>query len=722
MVLFNQLRDHLSSFDLVLERSVILLSIRKGLMLVVPFLLIGSFALVVTSLPVPAYQHLMTALWGSHWKFIWDSIISGSFGILSIIMTLAVSYSYATESNERGKPFVNPMIAALVSLCSLITLSGFVNKGVSVAAFGASGLFSAILVASLSAKLFMALSRLERLRVRSFTDGASAAFNDAIDGIIPSLITVFLFAAAGFILFGLFGTQDLQQLTAGIFVSLFRHLGDSVWSALLFILLIHLFWIFGIHGNNVLDSVARGIYAPALTANQQLVANHLAPVHVFTKTFFDVFVFMGGCGGTLCLVLAIFLNGRHKNLRRHAAFSLVPVLFNVNELIVFGIPIVLNPVYIIPFVVTPLLLTLVAFTATAAGMVPYTTHGVEWTTPVLLGGYSATGSMAGSLLQVLNLVLGTACYLPFVHIAEHQTRERMKRTLARIGHAIEDSPKARNRSDLIARHDNVGMAARALAADLKHDLDRDRLMLFYQPQVDDRGEIIGVEALLRWKHEIYGSIPPQVAIALAEESRVFDQLDSWILDTACRKLRALQDLGIGGITMSINTTAPRLEGNAVCENLKAAIATYGIPPEALKIEITEKDALSLSHGTIQRMNEIRALGVKLAMDDFGMGHTSLLYLRECIFDTVKIDGSLVTGMMTNPVCREIISTIVALGRTLSFSVIAEFVETEAERDQLQSLGCCQYQGYLYSKGLSGEELVGFIESWRSRLALVADPS
>ena len=707
MQLFRSLRTELSSLDILLERSAMLLAIRRGLTLIIPFVLIGSFALVLTSLPIPIYQRGMTALFGQYWKLICGAVINGSFGVLSILMTLAVSYSYAEESNHHGDGYVNPLIAAMVSLGALLTLSGFVSRGPSLAAFGATGMFSAFLVASLSAKLYGGLNRRKWLRVRSFTDGASAAYNDAVSAIVPAVATIALFAGAGFALNRLFGIQDLQQMLSGVLLSLFRGLGYSLWSGLLFILLVHAFWIFGIHGSNVLEAVAQGIYTPALAANQQLAA----PANILTKTFFDTFVLIGGCGSMLCLVIAIFLAAGHNNLRRQARFSLVPVLFNVNELLVFGIPIVLNPVYLIPFVGTPLLLTLVAFGATAAGLVPPTTHPVEWTTPVLLGGYAATGSLAGSALQLVNLALGVLCYLPFVRLSEHRTRERMQRTLKDIFETIEASPQTSARTALLSRHDDIGMAARVLAADLEHDLDRGRLQLFYQPQVDDHGIIVGVEALLRWKHDLYGYIAPPIAVSLAEESHFFEKLDQWIMDTACGKMRELLDLGLTGITMSINTTAAQLEGHGLVANLKRAIAAHRLAPECLKIEITEKDALSASNATFEHLAEIHALGVKLAMDDFGMGHTSILYLKEYIFDTVKIDGSLVTGLLTSPACSEIIASIVTLGRSLSFSVIAEYVETEAQRDKLKSLGCVQYQGYLYCKALPGDELAGFIETW-----------
>jgi EAL domain-containing protein (putative c-di-GMP-specific phosphodiesterase class I) len=246
----------------------------------------------------------------------------------------------------------------------------------------------------------------------------------------------------------------------------------------------------------------------------------------------------------------------------------------------------------------------------------------------------------------------------------------MKRTLVRIGETLEQPPNSRFHVDLLSRRDDLGMAARVLAADLDQDLDRGRLSLFYQPQVDESGSIVGLEALLRWKHDLYGFIAPPVTIALAEESHLFGKLDAWITDTACRQLRVLQDQGFTAMIMSINTTAPQLEGAALCANLQRAIAAHGIPPDRLKIEITEKDALSASDATLDHMTAIHALGVKFAMDDFGMGHTSILYLKEYPFDTVKIDGSLVQGLMTNPACGEIIASIVSLGKSLDFTVIA----------------------------------------------------
>ena len=137
---------------------------------------------------------------------------------------------------------------------------------------------------------------MRRLHMRYYPDGGGADFNDAIA----------LFAGLGSVLHACFGVQGPQELLSGALLKLFRAPGPTVWSALLFVLLVHCFWMLGIHGSMLLEPVARGIFVPALAANQQLAAAHLPPASIFTKTFFDTFVLMGGCGSTLCLVIAIF--------------------------------------------------------------------------------------------------------------------------------------------------------------------------------------------------------------------------------------------------------------------------------------------------------------------------------------------------------------------------------------------------------------------------------
>ena len=477
---------------------------------------------------------------------------------------------------------------------------------------------------------------------------------------------------------------------------------------MLFIFLIHFLWFFGIHGSNLLEQVARSIYVPALTVNQNLIHAGFPPTQIFTKTFFDSFVLMGGCGSSLCLVFAIFLLRKNKNQLRIAKFSLFPLLFNINELVVFGLPIVLNPIYVIPFIFVPLLLTVTSFFAVSLGLVPFTVHTVEWTTPIFISGYYATGSFSGCLLQLFNLILGTLCYIPFVKMADNVSVFRLQKNFKNLCAEFKKLERSNKGYCLLGRQDTLGSLAKALAEDLRNKLQGHSITLFYQPQVNYDGTIFCAEALLRWNHPRYGFIYPPLVIALAEESNLIDELGFQIIDQACETIGKLNALDLDHFALSVNVTASQLENETFPSRLLASIQKHHISPRSLKIEITEQVALENDRGIREALLAIHNMGVQLEMDDFGMGHSSLLYLKEYPFDTIKLDGSLVQEIVSNPTCRDIISSIIYLSKSLNYQVLAEFVETEEQREILHSLGCDQYQGYLYSQAIPYEALADYI--------------
>lgn len=689
-------------------QSPLLISIRRGLTYMIPLLLLGSIALIFLSLPIPEYQRMMAVSFGPRWKDLFGFIRDGTFNILSLIMVLNISYCYAVEYCERNRQNISPIITATVALCSFIALLGISRDEFALASFGPVGIFAAIVAATSSSVLFVKLSTLGFLRIQAFTGGANAAFQHAVTSIYPAAITITCFALLNQLLSTVFGIVDIQQSISGLFSSVFSGIESPFWGALLFILMIHVFWFFGMHGSNILEPVAQSLYIPALKANEISLAMGQPPQEITTKTFFDAFVLMGGCGATLCLILAILIFGKHKNQRRLAKMSLIPVIFNINELMVFGVPIVLNPVFLIPFLCIPVLLTATAYGAMYYGLVPLTHHAVEWTTPVFLSGYISTGSLSGSFFQAFNLMLGTLCYLPFVRLLERMADIQMQDNLEKVYALFRQSEEMGMRSSLLTRHDDIGTISRFLAADLEHDLCNGRLTLFYQPQVEHSGRVFGIEALLRWKHDAYGYIYPPLIIALAEESRLIDKLGSWIVNQACADLKKVHDAGLTEVEVSINISALQLENNGFTESLEAAVYRNGLQPRDVMIEITERLALSGSKKIIDHIKAIKALGIKLAMDDFGMGHSSLLYLKEYDFDTVKLDGSLVREILSNSSCSNIISSIMFLGESLNYTVIAEYVENADQRERLHGLGCDRYQGYHYSKALPFGELVIYL--------------
>lgn len=685
-----------------------IIAVRNGLTFLMPLLLISSFALVFMSLPIPRYQFLMSELFGPNWKSFFLYIRDGSYNILSLAMIVSVSHSFSSEFCERHSQDIPAILTSIVSVCSFGALSGISSNSFQISSLGVLGLCSAMVVTFLSSSLFLRLSSLQLSVFKNKLSGADSAYQYAMAAIIPSSVTISVFALFNHLLVSVFGITNIQDFTSSKLIAIFSMIHSQFLCAILFVFVIHLLWFFGIHGSNILEPVTQFLYSSTAVSNKVAALSGGTPKFIFTKPFFDSFVLMGGCGSCLCLLLAILIFGKHKHLRDLSKFSFVPVLFNVNELVIFGIPIVLNPVFLIPFIFVPLLFTVTSFLACFLGLVPHTIALVEWTTPIFISGYCATGSLRGVFLQLFNLVLGTICYVPFVKLAEQAAEKRIERSLSKVCKLYQKSEAQGQKICFLARCDEVGFITRALTVALEHDVLTENVSLFYQPQVDYDGHIFGLEALLRWNHQIYGTIYPPLVIALAEESDKISKLGFCITNRACSDLNRLNRLGFRDIIMSVNVSALQLEHEHFTDTLKETMAKHQVSPHNLCIEITERVALSGSDTILDNLSKIRELGIHLAMDDFGMGHSSLRYLKEYEFSSIKLDGSLIRELEWNSNCKDIISTIVSLGKSLNYSVVAEFVENENQMRVLNELGCQKYQGYLYSKALPYDELLTYL--------------
>lgn len=388
--------------------------------------------------------------------------------------------------------------------------------------------------------------------------------------------------------------------------------------------------------------------------------------------------------------------------------SIVPALFNINELLIFGLPIVLNPIFLIPFVLVPVVLACVSYFAINMGLVSIVV-GVHWTTPPLLSGYIATNSWNGVALQFIEILIGTIIYLPFVIINEKQKVGEIKKAFnAALEEVKNDTPQLQKQ--LLTRQDEVGTLTRMLAHDLKIALANGDLFLEYQPQVNQHNQVVGVEALLRWSHKLYGKIPPMLTVAIAEESGLIHDVGKWVIRTACHQLSIWNSRGVEGIRMSINASAVQLQCEFFADDILATIKMNDLQYQDIEIEITENSALQNDIRSDENLAKMRKSGIRIAIDDFGMGHTSLRYIKQFPVDTLKIDGMLSKDVLKDRNSQEIIASITSLCSSLGIEVIVEYVETQEQRDLLRKLGCMQYQGYYYSPPLAPLELVDYVLS------------
>jgi diguanylate cyclase (GGDEF)-like protein/PAS domain S-box-containing protein len=259
-------------------------------------------------------------------------------------------------------------------------------------------------------------------------------------------------------------------------------------------------------------------------------------------------------------------------------------------------------------------------------------------------------------------------------------------------------------------------ARAALEADLRQALVLEQFVLFYQPQMDARGQVTGAEALLRWPHPLHGRVSPADFIPLAEETGQILALGRWVLETACAQLVAwAQHPLLGGLVVAVNVSARQFREPAFAHDLLDLLSATGANPKRLKLELTESMLVDNLEDLVQKMAVLRARGIGFSLDDFGTGYSSLSYLKRLPLHQLKIDQSFVRDILVDPSDAAIARTVVALAQNLGLEVMAEGVETQAQRDWLARYGCHAYQGYLFSPALPVQDF----EQYVLRTALVA---
>ncbi len=676
------------------EGLTIVRAIRSGLINIIPVLIIGAFSLIFQTFPLAAWQDFLsgTAAGGFILQLL-ELVYSATFGVLSLYMTYSISRSYM---NLKSDPDSEPFGATVASLLCFFILAGAYLPGFGTDSMGPKSMFLAILTGLGASALYLLFSRYFRRRQNQlFSPGADREFNRMLTTLIPIAITALIFALFNAIVVRLFDVDSFRALLAHVFNALFSHIASGFFKGFFFVFLSSLLWFFGIHGSDTLEGVMQTYFAPGLEANQTAIADGAAPTTVLTKEFFDCFVLMGGCGAAICLLIAILLFSRSRARRGLGLTAAFPMIFNINELMVFGLPIIFNPVMLIPFLAVPLLCYSVSYLAISTGLVPMISSEVAWTTPILLGGFRATDSLAGSALQLVNVVLGVLVYFPFVRLLDRQAEDNAQRNLEAFMDYFrknEQELSAVRLTDMSTVH---GEFAKGLCADLRHDLDNN-LLLAYQPQYRYDGGCLGVEALLRWKHPLYGMLYPPLVIKLAEEGGFLPDLEEAVLAKAVDDRPAVLKRFGPNVHISVNVTGTTITTPRYQQYCRQLNEKYPFRDMNFCLEVTEQAALAWGEETHSALSALRDMGLLLAIDDFSMGQTSLHYLKDGFFDIIKLDGSLIKGLTDSQNYREIVSSISGLAANLGMMILAEYVETETQREILHGIGCDCYQGYLYS--------------------------
>lgn len=391
-----------------------LAAIRDGFIAVMPLILVGALASLINGFPSEAFQEFMKGLFGETWKQVGGGMWTGSFAILALIIAFTTSYNLAKSYGVDG------LSAGIISFGALIILTPTTPKegGLNLAWTGAQGLFVAIIVALLVTEVFRFF--VQRNITFKMPDGVPPRVLRSFAAIVPAF--VILTVVAGIQLAVKLGGTSVHEFIFNTIQSPLQSLAGTLPSAIVIVLLVHLLWFFGLHGPNIVGGIIEPLYLPALEKNMKLFQGGTSAFdvpNIITKPFFDTFVYLGGSGATLAFLVVVLLVAKSAQLRGVSRLSIGPGAFNINEPVIFGTPIILNPILFLPFIITPIVLVITSYTAISIGWVPKTVVMIPWATPPIISGYLVTGGhFSGAVLQLFNFVIAMVIYYPFVVLSD----------------------------------------------------------------------------------------------------------------------------------------------------------------------------------------------------------------------------------------------------------------------------------------------------------------
>ncbi|ASZ07528.1 PTS cellobiose transporter subunit IIC [Enterococcus thailandicus] len=427
----NWLEKVLNPLAKVIGENKYLVAIRDGFLLSTPLLIVGSVFLLIANFPLPHWNEWMSALLGDNWEAMMSVPASASFDVMTILAVVGIAYSL-------GKQFhVDAMQSGIIALVSFFILTPyqtlFTPEGSTTVYevtslplkwMGSSGLFLGMIVALISTRLFVAMVR--KGWTIKMPDGVPPTVVKSFEALIPSFVVVTMMFLVNWLV-SLTSYGNLQDVIFTFLQTPLLSLGNTLGAMIIAYLFLHFFWFFGINGSSVVGAVFNPVLRALSVENLQAFKDGHEIPNIITGQFQDMFATFGGAGSTLSLIVVMVLFCKSQRIKKLSQLSLIPGIFGINEPVIFGLPIVLNPILLVPFALVPTINIIIAYFSMNIGLVPYT-NGIQlpWTTPPIISGFLVSG-WQGAVLQGLLFVLGMAIYYPFIKVMDVQyLREEVK--------------------------------------------------------------------------------------------------------------------------------------------------------------------------------------------------------------------------------------------------------------------------------------------------------
>lgn len=413
-----------------------LVAVRDAFVAMIPITMVGAIGTLINNLPIDAYKNFMASVFGENWTIFGGNVWWTAICMMSLFLAVGVAYFLAKSYDENG------LQAGLIALSIFFILSpqsfSFVPEGATEAVTGwgalpkaytgTDALFTAIIVGLLSTELFVRLSRIKQMTIK-MPDGVPPEVARSFAKLIPGVLTITIFTFVAIFINKIFDGKYLTDLLNTYLGTPLSNVADSLGGAMLIAFFVHFLWIFGLHGANIALPFTETMLMKLGGENAALIEQGATEgFNVMAGAFFDAFVYLGGSGMLLGLVIALIIAGRRR--KEMIALGGPPALFNISEPLIFGLPIVMNPIFMVPFVLAPVICTAVAYLAIDFGMVaPVIMPKIPWVTPPIFGGLMATGSLSGGILAAVNLIISVVIYLPFVVMSEKMEAKKAEKSV-----------------------------------------------------------------------------------------------------------------------------------------------------------------------------------------------------------------------------------------------------------------------------------------------------
>lgn len=656
-----------------IHQARLLVSIREGFIAILPVMIIAAvpslLIALLSLLPTFAYQDDLRQLFRDLQQ------------LMVLFFPLAVVFSLSYQLS------VNLQLQSIS--CSILACLCFLSHGEYLQHQGDSYLFTthwitgyALLIPLLVPYLVKYLAAVPWLQlVRS---GLLSPFlHKHLNLILPFLLTYFA-------LFFLIPLLDATvQYVASWLSPQFSTLSLET-QAFCRMLLIHLLWFVGIHGDNAFFSMFTGILT-----QQTFVAG------LSLNSFYNHFVILGGSGCLLALVLAILLVRTSAQDKALAKVSLPFNFFNISEVVLYGLPVVFNPIFLLPFLLIPSLNFLLSYQLLQLGLIQFQPNELSWLTPMGLSGWLISGSWQVPLYQCGLLALDVLIYIPFVRLSQRLNDrdlplQQVRQSLKFSGLELLDAEQRYAREQ---QHNQANQTAlqHALAA-----IAAGQLQLHYQPKIElDSQLVTGFEALLRLK-TIDGELQGPWFIDILERNQLVPLIDLWVVQQTASDLAAIQTIAPKPL-ISINLHPDSLSEPPIIKALLAIAQQY---PQQLQLELLEHAMLEQQGECAKNLLLLRQQGILIAVDDFGRGFSNLSSLIQYRPDVVKLDRSLLLAM-AQPEGLLLFQHLTQLCLSLGYQLTAEGVETTEQLALIRKFGVRYAQGWLFAKALPLEQAIKY---------------